>query len=68
MEMRDLLTQYEFNEEKIPIAQESALFLEERTPKIGEKAIEKLMEAVDKHISTPKRDLDKPFLMFVEGD
>jgi elongation factor Tu len=69
MEMRDLLTQYGFDGEKTPIVQGSALAaLEGKNPEIGEKAIEKLMEEVDKHIPTPKRDLDKPFLMSVEGD
>ncbi|KAF0500673.1 Elongation factor Tu [Gigaspora margarita] len=67
MEMRDLLTQYGFNGEETPIIMGSALAaLEGRDPEIGEKAIEKLMDAVDKHIPTPVRDLDKPFLMSVE--
>ncbi|OZJ03227.1 Elongation factor Tu, mitochondrial [Bifiguratus adelaidae] len=67
MEMRDLLTQYGFDGENTPIVQGSALAaLEGRDPEIGEKAIEKLMEAVDAHIPTPQRDLDKPFLMPIE--
>ncbi|CAG8566595.1 2715_t:CDS:2 [Funneliformis caledonium] len=68
MEMRDLLTQYGFDGENTQIIQGSALAaLEGRDPEIGEKAIEKLMDAVDKHIPTPVRDLDKPFLMSIEG-
>ncbi|CAG8534865.1 25110_t:CDS:10 [Cetraspora pellucida] len=68
MEMRDLLTQYGFNGEETPIIMGSALAaLEGRDPEIGEKAIDKLMDAVDKHIPTPIRDLDKPFLMSIEG-
>ncbi|KAL1923177.1 uncharacterized protein VTP21DRAFT_9553 [Calcarisporiella thermophila] len=67
MEMRDLLTQYGFNGEETPIIQGSALCaLEGKNPEIGEQAIYKLMEAVDAHIPTPQRDLDKPFLMPVE--
>ena len=68
MEMRDLLTHYGFDGEKTPIIQGSALAaLEGRDPEIGEKAVEKLMNAVDTHIPTPIRDLEKPFLMSIEG-
>src|SRR6266498_2470222 len=68
MEMRELLAQYGFDGENSPIIQGSALAaLEGRDPEIGEKAIEKLMDAVDNHIPTPVRDLDKPFLMSIEG-
>ncbi|CAG8628586.1 2520_t:CDS:2 [Paraglomus brasilianum] len=67
MEMRDLLSHYGFDGEKTPIIQGSALAaLEGRDPEIGEQAIWKLMDAVDKFIPTPVRDLDKPFLMSVE--
>ncbi|CAG8537611.1 7828_t:CDS:2, partial [Acaulospora colombiana] len=67
IEMRDLLTQYGYDGEKTPIILGSALAaLEGRNPEIGEKAIDKLMDAVDQHIPTPVRDLDKPFLMSVE--
>jgi elongation factor Tu len=69
MEMRDLLTQYGFDGEATPFVQGSALAaLEGRDPEIGEQAIDKLMAAVDAHIPTPQRDLDKPFLMPVEGE
>ncbi|ORY99264.1 elongation factor Tu [Syncephalastrum racemosum] len=67
MEMRDLLGEYGFDGENTPIVKGSALAaLEGRDPKIGEEAIMELMAAVDAHIPTPTRDLDKPFLMPVE--
>ncbi|CAG8588834.1 4779_t:CDS:2, partial [Diversispora eburnea] len=67
MEMRDLLSHYGFDGENTPIIMGSALAaLEGRDPDMGEKAVEKLMDAVDSYIPTPKRDLDKPFLMSVE--
>ncbi|ORX93146.1 elongation factor Tu [Basidiobolus meristosporus CBS 931.73] len=67
MEMRDLLSQYGFPGDNVPIIQGSALCaLEDRNPEIGRNAIMKLMEAVDSSIPTPARDLDKPFLMPVE--
>ena len=69
MEMRDLLAEYGFDGENTPIIKGSALAaLEGRDPEIGEKAILELMAAVDEHIPTPVRDLDKPFLMPVEGN
>jgi len=68
MEMRDLLGEYGFDGENTPIVKGSALAaLEGRDADIGEKAINELMEAVDSHIPTPIRDLDKPFLMPIEG-
>ena len=68
MEMKDLLTEYGFDGENTPIIAGSALCaLESREPAIGSEAVQKLMEAVDKHIPCPKRDLDKPFLMSVES-
>lgn len=68
MEMRDLLAEYGFDGENTPIVKGSALAaLEGRDADIGEKAINELMEAVDSHIPTPIRDLDKPFLMPIEG-
>lgn len=67
MEMRELLTQYGFEGENAPIIMGSALCaLEDRNPEIGEKAILKLLDAIDEYIPTPNRDLDKPFLMPVE--
>ncbi|KAI9306429.1 elongation factor Tu [Cunninghamella echinulata] len=67
MEMRDLLSEYGYDGENTPIIKGSALAaLEGRDPEIGEKAIFELMAAVDAHIPTPTRDLDKPFLMPIE--
>jgi elongation factor Tu len=67
MEIRELLTKYEYPGDKIPIIKGSALAaLEGRDPEIGEKALKELMKAVDEHIPQPKREKDKPFLMPVE--
>ncbi len=67
MEIRDLLTKYQFPGDKTPIIRGSALCaLEDKQPELGEQAILKLMEAVDSFIPQPKRILDKPFLMPVE--
>jgi len=67
MEVRDLLKKYEFPGDKTPIIAGSALkALEGDASEIGEGSIYKLMEALDTYIPTPKRDVDKPFLMPVE--
>src|SRR3979411_1703748 len=67
LEVRELLSKYEFPGDTIPIIPGSALkALEGDTSDIGEGAIMKLMDAVDKHIPEPKRATDKPFLMPVE--
>lgn len=67
MEMRELLSQYGFDGDNVPVIMGSALCaLEDRQPEIGEQAIMKLLDAVDEYIPTPKRDLEKPFLMPVE--
>ena len=67
MEVRDLLTKYEFPGDKTPIVKGSALAaLEGKTPEIGENAVRELMAAVDSFIPTPDRPLDKPFLMPIE--
>jgi elongation factor Tu len=65
MEIRDLLTFYEFDGEHIPIIRGSALGGLNGEPKWVEK-IEELMEAVDTFIPIPVREVDKPFLMPVE--
>lgn len=66
--MRDLLAEYGYNGEETPIIMGSALCaLENREPEIGAQAILKLMQAVDEYIPTPQRDLEKPFLMPIEG-
>jgi len=67
MEVRELLTSYEFPGDEIPIIKGSALAaVEGRDPEIGEQAIEALMKAVDEYIPQPDRPKDKPFLMPVE--
>ncbi len=67
MEVRELLSKYEFDGDNVSIIQGSALAaLEGKTPEIGKDAVLKLMEAVDKDIPTPKREIDKPFLMPIE--
>ena len=67
MEVRDLLSSYNFPGDEIPIVKGSALAaVENRDPEIGENAILNLMKAVDEYIPTPERPLDKPFLMPVE--
>jgi len=67
MEIRELLTRYDFPGDKTPIIKGSALAaMEGRDPELGEKKILELMDAVDSFIPTPKRVLDKPFLMPVE--
>jgi elongation factor Tu len=67
MELRELLTSYNFPGDDIPIIQGSAVCaLNDTQPELGEQAILKLMEAVDAYIPQPERDIDKPFLMPVE--
>ncbi|OPY60376.1 MAG: Elongation factor Tu [Syntrophorhabdus sp. PtaU1.Bin002] len=67
MEVRDLLTQYQFPGDKIPFVRGSALkAMEEEDSEIGVQAIQKLMDAVDSYIPDPVRDVDKPFLMAIE--
>jgi elongation factor Tu len=67
LEIRELLTKYEFPGEEIPIVIGSALkALEGEGSELGEPSILKLMEAVDSYIPQPKRDVEKPFIMPVE--
>jgi elongation factor Tu len=67
MEVRDLLTKYDFPGEKTPIIIGSALkALEGDQSEIGEPSILKLAEAIDTYIPQPKRAIDGPFLMPVE--
>ncbi|WMJ76625.1 MULTISPECIES: elongation factor Tu [unclassified Sedimentibacter] len=66
MEIRELLSEYEFDGDNTPIVKGSALkALEDPSGEWGDKIIE-LMAAVDEWIPTPERDIDKPFLMPVE--
>jgi len=67
LEVRELLSKYEFPGDEIPIIRGSALkALEGENSEIGMGAIQKLMEALDAYIPEPKRDVDRPFLMPVE--
>ncbi len=67
MEVRELLTSYQFPGDKIPVVKGSALCaLEDKNPELGEQAILKLMEAVDSYIPQPERPIDKPFIMPIE--
>jgi elongation factor Tu len=67
LEVRELLKSYQFPGDDIPVVRGSALMaLEEKNPELGEQAVLKLMEEVDKYIPQPVRDKDKPFLMPIE--
>jgi len=67
MEVRELLSSYQFPGDDIPIIHGSALMaLEDKRPEIGEQAVLKLMAAVDEYIPQPARATDRPFLMPVE--
>jgi len=67
MEVRDLLSSYEFPGDDIPIITGSALAaLEDRDDEIGKESILKLMAAVDEYIPQPDRPVDQPFLMPIE--
>jgi elongation factor Tu len=67
MEMRELLSKYEYPGDDIPIIQGSAVCaLEDKRPEIGREAVLKLMDAVDSYIPQPERPLDKTFLMPIE--
>jgi elongation factor Tu len=67
MEIRELLSSYEFPGDDIPIVKGSALAaVENRDPAIGRDAIRELMAQVDAYIPTPERPKDLPFLMPIE--
>ena len=67
LEIRELLSSYDFPGDDIPIIKGSALkALEGDAGELGEQAIMKLMDAVDAYIPEPQRAIDKPFLMPVE--
>jgi elongation factor Tu len=67
LEVRELLSKYEFPGDEIPIVKGSGLAaLEGRDEEIGKKSIEALMDAVDSYIPQPDRPKDKPFLMPIE--
>jgi elongation factor Tu len=67
MEIRELLSSYEFPGDDIPVIKGSALAaLEGNNAEIGENSIRELMSAVDEYIPTPERPIDQPFLMPIE--
>jgi elongation factor Tu len=67
LEVRELLSKYEFPGDKLPIIKGSALKgLEGDKGELGEPALQALLDAIDSYIPTPKRAVDKPFLMPVE--
>ncbi len=65
LEVRELLTRYEFPGDDVPVVQVSALKALEGDPEWTPKILE-LMDAVDEYIPEPERDVDKPFLMPIE--
>ncbi|HYD56619.1 MAG TPA: elongation factor Tu, partial [Burkholderiales bacterium] len=67
LEVRELLSSYQFPGDEIPIVKGSALCaLEDRSPEIGRDAVLALMAAVDSYIPQPERPKDRPFLMPIE--
>jgi elongation factor Tu len=67
LEVRDLLTSYQFPGDDIPIIKGSAVCaLEDKQPEIGEQAVLELMAAVDSYIPQPVRAIERPFLMPIE--
>ncbi len=65
MEVRDLLTKYQFPGDKTPVIRGSAKKAMNNEPE-GQKAIQQLLDAVDEFIPLPTREVDKPFLMCIE--
>jgi elongation factor Tu len=67
LEVRELLTSYEFPGDKIPVIRGSALMaLEGKEPKLGHDSVLELMKSVDEFIPQPERAVDKPFMMAIE--
>jgi elongation factor Tu len=67
LEVRELLSSYQFPGDKIPVIRGSALCaLEDKSPELGKQAILQLMQAVDESIPQPERPKDRPFLMPIE--
>jgi elongation factor Tu len=67
MEIRELLSKYDFDGDNIPIIRGSAVCaLDDKQPEIGHDAVLKLMEAVDTYLPQPERPLDRPFMMPIE--
>jgi elongation factor Tu len=67
LEVRELLSEYDFPGDDIPVVKVSALKALESEDADAERMIDELMQAVDEYIPTPDRDVDKPFLMPIEG-
>jgi len=67
MEIRELLSKYDFDGDNIPIIRGSAVCaLDDKQPAIGHDAVLQLMQAVDEYLPQPERPLDKPFMMPIE--
>ena len=67
LEVRELLSSYNFPGDDIPIVKGSALCaLEDKKPELGKQAVLELMKAVDSYIPQPERPIDRPFLMPIE--
>jgi elongation factor Tu len=67
LEVRELLSKYDFPGDDIPIVKGSALCaLEDRQPEIGRERVLELMAEVDRYIPQPERPIDQPFLMPIE--
>lgn len=68
MEIRELMTEMGYDGDNAPFVKGSALSaLEDKNPEIGNDAIIKLLAAIDSYVPTPVRELEKPFLLPVEG-
>eukprot|EP01119_Soliformovum_irregulare_P023513 TRINITY_DN8214_c0_g1_i2.p1 TRINITY_DN8214_c0_g1~~TRINITY_DN8214_c0_g1_i2.p1 ORF type:complete len:398 (-),score=-33.13 TRINITY_DN8214_c0_g1_i2:195-1388(-) len=68
MEVRELLSKYDFDGDNAPVIKGSATSaLGGTNPEIGEQAIQKLLEALDTYIPQPERAIDQPFLLPIEG-
>lgn len=68
MEIRDLMTEMGFDGDNLPVVRGSAkLALEDKSPEIGQQAIERLLKEIDTYIPTRQRDLEKPFNMSIEN-
>lgn len=68
IEIRELLSEMGYDGDNIPVVKGSALCaLEGKNPELGAQAILQLLEAIDKNIPNPQRELDKPFLLPIEN-
>lgn len=68
MEVRELLSKYDYDGDNAKIIKGSALLAsQDQEPEIGEKRIQELLDTMDKEIPIPERDTNKPFLLSIEG-